>query len=83
MRCEGGRENKDKVATADECAMQCLHITTMFIFSSKAACANNCPCKCETHASVDGTCNQERASGYNLYRFINQGNTNIYDDKTH
>ena len=69
--CSGGREDKGRIGTVEECAKQCTNVASMFIY---AKCDSaDCRCYCETGASADGTCDRTDNSQYRLYRFIQEG----------
>ena len=75
QQCSGEKISKGRPAKVEECAAQCKNVSSMFMFGIGNKCdSDGCVCWCEKTASADGTCYQADISGYNLYRFVLNGN---------
>ena len=73
QQCSGEKISKGRPAKVEECAAQCKNVSSMFMFGIGSWKVGKC--WCEKTASADGTCYQTDISGYNLYRFVLNGNT--------
>ena len=77
--CAGAEIFQNNFPSIAECAASCHGKASMFAFGTndygkKRCYIDGCGCLCETNATIDGMCDQEKHDGYRLYKYAGKSN---------